>query len=745
MRRFLLIFATLSFLLSRSAFSQEQRPAPPNTVGPNSIAATTQKPRPKIGVALEGGGALGLAHIGVLQWFEDHHIPVDYLAGTSMGGLVGGFYATGKSPKELKEIVEVQNWDVIIGGSTPYEDLSYRRKEDSRDYPNKIVLGLKNGLSLPAGLNSGHQITLLIDRETLAYSQLKSFDELPIPFRCVATDLVSGKEEVFGDGSLQRALRATMSIPGIFSPVRTGEKVYVDGGLVGNLPTSVVRQMGADVVIAVHLETAPAKPEEIQSLFSVLGRSIDVVIRENELRGLSGADLIVNVNLKEFTSMDYPKANTIINQGAQAAGAKQQILSPYSMNDADWADYRKTREARMQSTVPVPQFVKVEGTDPNTAKHMQDFLSPITGKPIEQAKLDRLLTRLTGFGKFDWVGYSMMRDGDKSGLLITVHEKNYAPPYLQLGFEVDGSESGDVSFTTGARVTVQDKFGYRSEWRTDVLFGNTYGISSELYKPLTATSRWFVAPRGSLSDANFKIFSKNDPIAEYRLDNASVGSDFGFSFDRFTEVRVGYEVGYFNAKLRLGTPEFSSVEGRTGHTRFTFLTDHTDDPVIPRRGYKFDALFRFVDTSPGAVENFPSMDVRLGYFQPVSKPGSIFFTAEGGSTFGFNQTGIPQYFLGGPGRLSAYGTNELFGNQYYTFRAGYLHDLFTLPPFVGKKIYATASFELGKMYGFPNESALPFDFAAGVVAQTALGPLFLGGSVGDSGHQKWFFQLGKVF
>ncbi len=237
----------------------------------------------------------------------------------------------------------------------------------------------------------------------------------------------------------------------------------------------------------------------------------------------------------------------------------------------------------------------------------------------------------------------------------------------------------------------------------------------------------------------------NDPLAEYRLDRASIGSDFGFSFDRFTEVRVGYEVGYFNAKLRLGTPEFASVEGRTGDTRFTFLTDHTDDPIIPRRGYKFDTLFRFVDTSPGATENFPSMDMRLGYFQPVSKPGSIFFTAEGGSTFGFNQTGIPQYFLGGPGRLSAYGTNELFGNQYYTFRAGYLHDLFTLPPFVGKKIYATASFEFGKMYGFPNQSAFPCDGAAGIVAQTALGPLFLGGSVGDSGHQKWFFQLGKVF
>src|SRR5437016_9244811 len=172
------------------------------------------RPRPKIGVALEGGGAMGLAHIGVLKWFEEHHIPVDYIAGTSMGGLVGGLYAIGKSPDELQEIVSQQNWDLIIGGKTPYQDLSYRRKEDARDYPTFIQLGLKKGISLPAGLNAGHQISLLIDRETLPYADLKSFDDLPTPYRCVATDLVSGKEVVFSDGSLSQAMRATMSIPG---------------------------------------------------------------------------------------------------------------------------------------------------------------------------------------------------------------------------------------------------------------------------------------------------------------------------------------------------------------------------------------------------------------------------------------------------------------------------------------------------------------------------------------------------
>src|SRR5215472_10011696 len=255
-----------------------------------SSTETAKQTRPRIGVALEGGGALGFAHIGVLQWFEDHHIPVDYIAGTSMGGLVGGLYAPGKSPLELAEIVAAQSWDIIIGGQTPYQDLSYRRKEDARDYPTFIQFGLKKGLSLPAGLNAGHQISLLIDRETLPYADLKSFDELPIPYRCVATDLVSGKEVVFGEGSIPLAMRASMSIPGVFKPVRNGDQVLVDGGLVGNLPTDVVRKMGADIVIAVHLEIAPVRADEIQSLFSVLGRSVDVIIRENELRGLSGAD-----------------------------------------------------------------------------------------------------------------------------------------------------------------------------------------------------------------------------------------------------------------------------------------------------------------------------------------------------------------------------------------------------------------------------------------------------------------------
>src|SRR5437870_9109225 len=213
----------LVMLLVPALLRAQQDAKPPaasaQTPGNAAVADAKRAPgtRPRLGVALEGGGALGLAHIGVLKWFEEHRIPVDYVAGTSMGGLVGGFYAAGMNPDELKTLIEGLDWRKILGDRPLYEDLSFRRKEDRRAYPNSLIFGLRGGLRLPAGLNAGHQIGLIIDRTTLPYDEAPSFDALPTPFRCVATDLVSGKSHIFKDGSLAVALRATMSIPGAFS------------------------------------------------------------------------------------------------------------------------------------------------------------------------------------------------------------------------------------------------------------------------------------------------------------------------------------------------------------------------------------------------------------------------------------------------------------------------------------------------------------------------------------------------
>jgi NTE family protein len=703
------------------------------------------RPRPKIGVALEGGGAMGLAHIGVLKWFEEHRIPVDYVAGTSMGGLVGGFYATGMNPEEMKTLIEGLDWRTILSDRTPYEDLSYRRKEDQRAYPNSLIFGLRGGLSLPPGLNAGHQIGLLIDRVTLPYGQVESFDALPVPFRCVATDLVSRKPYVFRDGSLAVALRSTMSIPGAFSPVRQGDAVYVDGGLLDNLPTDVVRQMGAEIVIAVHLETGEVEAKNIQSLFSVLNHSVRTVLEQNELRGLAQADAIVSVPLSEYTTVDYAKRDAIMQRGYDAAKGRARLLEAFALNEADWEAYLEARRARKRNEVPTPEFIKIEGASEKGEAYAARYLKTFVGKPLDTEKLDEVMTRLTGVGRYDSAGYQLTQHNGQPGLLVQVVEKNYAPPMFQTAFEVDGSQSGNVDFTMGTRFTFMDVAGFRSEWRTDLLLGNTYGAQMELYRPFTAESRWFFAPHADASDTAFPIYEKNDPLADYRTYRINIGGDIGYSFGRFSELRVGYQVGSLNTKLRLGTPQIPAVQGRVGQARLYYLLDLTDDPVIPRRGLRAETDFRWFDRSPGASDGFPSMDLNLGYFQPIAHPASIFLEGEGGTTFGATSTGIPQFFLGGPVRLGAYGQNEFQGNQYYLFRAGYMHDLWTLPPFLGKKVYAVGAYEIGKMYGVTTGSELPDDVAVGFLAETALGPFFIGGSVGDSGHRKWFFQLGRVF
>jgi len=728
MRRIVFIF--LSLLLPGS-LSAQQSSAP--------------RPRPKIGLALEGGGAMGLAHIGVLKWFEEHHIPVDYVAGTSMGGLVGGFYATGMTPDELKTLIDGMDWRKILSDRTPYEDLAFRRKEDQRAYPNSLIFGLRDGLSLPAGLNAGHHIGLLIDRVTLPYDEVPSFDALPVPFRCVATDLVSKKPYVFKDGSLAVALRATMSIPGAFSPVHDGKAVFVDGGLLDNLPTDVVRQMGAEIVIAVHLESAPVEAKDIQSVFSVLNHSVSVVLEENELRSLEQADAVVSVPLTEFRTRDYAKSEQIMKRGYEAANSRARLLEAFALDDADWQEHQKAREARKRSDVPTPQFIEVAGTNAHEATDVTRYVRRFQGKPVNPEKLDEVLTRLTGVGRYDSAGYRLIEKNGRTGLLVDVVEKNYAPPMFQTAFEVDGSQSGNVDFTMGTRFTFMDVAGFRSEWRTDALLGNTYGIQTELFRPFRAESRWFFAPHADASDTTFPIYAKNDPLADYRIYRTNIGGDLGYSFGRFSELRVGYEVGSLNTKLRLGAPIIPSVAGRVGQTRLHYLLDHTDDPVIPRRGFSAETNFRWFDQSPGAKGGFPSMDLKWGYFQPVARSASIYVEGEGGTTFGSSSTGIPQFFLGGPLRLSAYGQNEFQGNQYYLFRAGYLHDLVTLPPFLGKKVYAVGTYEIGKMYGVTARTEFPNDVAAGFLAETALGPFFIGGSVGDSGHRKWFFQLGRVF
>ncbi len=741
------VFTSILFcMMPFCCFGQEKQNASQGEAQSVQTIQASAKRRPKIGVALEGGGALGEAHIGVLKWFEDHHIPVDCIAGTSMGGLVGGLYATGKSADQMHEVVKKTDWPLVLGGQTPFEDLAFRRKEDAREFPNAITIGLKHGPALPPGLNSGHQVNLLIDRETIPYSGVQSFDDLPIPFRCVSTELISGKPYVFQNGSLSEAMRATMSIPGVFAPVRRSNQIFVDGGLVDNLPTDVVRNMGADIVIAVHLQISPASAKDIQSAFSVLGRSVELVIAETEIRGMEGADLIVKADVQKYTTMDYEKSDELVKIGYESAEQKAVLLKVYSLDDVAWAEYLRDKNSRLRTTIGVPQFVKVVGIEGESLTNVQKFLSPLAGKPIDQTALEHYLTRLAGVGRLDSVTYEIIRENGQTGLLITAHEKSYAPPTLRPSFEVNGTQTQDVTFTFGARLTFMDIAGFRSEWRTDFQFGETYGIASDLYRPFQPMGKWFFDPFVNASQTTFQIYHKQDPEGIYRLDRTSGGIDVGYAVSRFSEVRVGYGLGYGSANLRLGTPEFPSYSGRIGSTHARYVMDHADDPILPTAGYIILTNFNFYDSFPNAPQGFPTLEASLQYFQPVLHHDSVFIIATGGSTLGYQKTGTPQFFLGGVGRLSAYGLNELLGNQYFLGRIGYRRKIFTLPTFVGSNVYFTGFGEVGKMYGDPfGAPKLSGDGGVGVIALTAIGPVFIGTSAGDTGHYKWFFQLGRVF
>ncbi len=708
-------------------------------------ARTPSIDRPKIGVVLEGGGALGLAHIGVLQWFEEHRIPIDYLAGTSMGGLVGGLYATGMSAAELQDVVSTIDWSKALDAKTPYPALSFRRKEDQRSFQNNLEFGLRHGFSGPGGLSSGQRITYLFDRVALPYSNLKSFDELPIPFRCVATDLNSGKQYIFDNGPLGEALRATMSLPAIFTPVTNDKSTWVDGGLLNNLPVDVVKKMGADIVIVVHLTASPFRPEGNRSIRSVMQRSISVTIATNELRSLEAADLVVSVDLAGYSSSNYGASTQIIVRGSEAAEKRSQLLSKLALNEAAWQEHLDLRQSRRIRSVPTPAFVQVSGADPRLSRGIENVLASHVGKPLDLDRLEKDIDVISGTGRFTRFSYGMTEVQGRPGLEIRAEEKEYAPPLVNIGFLIDGSELANVRWTTNARITALDVGGFRSEWRTDISAGSTWGLATEYYRPVSATSKWFVAPRLFATNVPFDLYDRSTQIAQYRIGRYGGGADLGFAIDRFSEIRLGYEAGYFRSSLSVGSPVLPAPDGRTGVSSISYRLDKLDSPLVPRTGQSARFRVAWIDAAPGSGRAFPLSEAYIAFIRPVSKRSSVYLQAFGGTTFGHDDTGLPQFFLGGPSQLSAYGTNELRTNQYWLARVGYIYELFNLPPIIGHKGYFTSAYEFGKAYGAPGASRLPNDGSLGLVMETLAGPLFVGGSVGDSGHHRLYFSLGRFF
>jgi len=742
--------ARIGFLLlllsSRLAAGQDLKSEQPNRAQPYQAEdASPAAPARSIGLALSGGGALGLAHIGVLKWLEENHIPVDRIAGTSMGGIIGAMYASGMSPAEIETFAEHLDWEEILLPEPTYRQLSYRRKQDRRDFQIDAPLGLKHGLGGPNGFNPGNGVGLLLDRLFFAESGIASFEDLPIPFRCVATDMLSGDAVVLHDGSLARALRATMAIPGVFTPVKMDGQILADGGMVENIPVEVVRNMGASVVIAVDLRVPLGGPEELESLTGVLSRALSVVILQNERRSLALADAAVIVDTGKFAADDYQRVHDLIRLGYASASAQAKALKAYAMaDDAQWQQYLGTRYARKRQPFNEVKVVTVEGGDSDQDSRIERRLKSSTEGPLDLTKLDTQLFRVAGQGQFDRLGYEGFTQNGVAALRVTAHEKSYGPPFVDLAVNVNGSGVAAFDFSAGARVTFMDVEHYGGEWRNDLLLGSSNLAASEFYQPL-AGSHFFVAPYAFASKLARNAFSGQTRVAVFGDERAGGGFDIGYDSGRRSELRFGYEI--FSGKLAplIGSAGLPSLSGSTGEFRARYVWDGQDSPAIPGAGTRIVANLSRVLQSPGLVHPIDQLEVQTSTFVAFSEKTSLFVAASGGSTFHGSAGQFQLFSLGGPFRLGAYLPSEFVGNHYAYASIGFRRDLYRLPQLVGRKVYWGGWYEAGSAFDNPNSVVIRGTFNLGVIADTIVGPVALAASVSPTGQSRVNFSVGRLF
>ena len=707
---------------------------------------TVVQGRPRIGLVLEGGGALGFAHIGVLEWLEEHHIPVDDLAGTSMGGLVGGLYASGESPTEIEKFVGGIDWSLVLSGQLPFPDLSYRRKEDRLAFPNRLEFGLKHGFTLPNGLNSGSAVGQLLDAAVLPYYNLKSFDDLPIPFRCVSTNIVTGKKHVFSDGSLAQAMRSTMSIPGVFAPVQHGEDIYSDGFAVDNLPVDVARGMGSEIVIAVYLDTGTVNPSTFTSLVGVAGRNLSIMTAANEAPNIADANLLLKVDLSKYTSSDFTMSSEIVPKGYAAAESHAAELEKYALNDADWKAYVEQRNSRRIMHLPEPHFIEVVGVTGSSKADVAAKFQPFVNKPVDTKKIDSSISALEGTGLYASFSYNMVEKGDQTGLLLRPRLKNYGPPFLNLGITLSSNNATDIQFGLGGRATFFDLVGPGSEVRVTGNLGEVAGASGELYKPLAAGSNWFVSPRLYYVHTITAYYSNSSALAEYTEHRNGLGADLGYTFGPKAELRLGEDYQWYGDTLKVGEPIAQAFSLTPFITNINFEYLGQNSALVPTKGTEVSSLYTYYTQRPNATGGFSKWNTSISSFIPVNDKGSIFGTGAGGTSFGATNLGLAGFSLGGPLRLSAYNRGELLGSDYFLAQAGYLYRLAKLNPVFAGDVYATGVYEIGKVWNAEaGTPSLPNDVSVGAIMKTALGPIYGGIAVGDSGHFKWYFGLGRVF
>ena len=710
--------------------------------------ASAQTPRPTIGVAFGGGSARGIAHIGVIQWFEEHHVPIDLAAGTSMGGLVGGAFATGMSAAELRALITGTDWDLMFGSSS-FEFKNIRRKEDARSYPSRLEFGLKRGIVPPTSLNNGQQVDFLLARIAAPYYGLARFDDLPTPFRVVAVDLRAGERVVIHDGLLATALRATMSLPGVFPPVERDGRVLVDGGALDNIPADVVRDMGARTVIAVNVGQAPDDVVDY-SMFGLMGRTVDAMMQSSTRAALKFADLTIAVDVEGFGSLDWRRADDLIARGYAAAEGRRDELMKYRVGDDEWRAWLTAREMRRLTQLPPPAFLTTAGVQPHDAAAVRRVVEPHLNESLDIPALERDLTSLSGLDRYQAIGWRLVQEGRGTGLEIRAQPKVYAPPFLMLGLSIENTTSENFRVQLAARYLTFDVLGSGSELRVDGALGADPNLGASLYRPIVGT-RVFARAMGGGTMRTFNFVSGDTIVAEYRERRLSAQGDLGVNLSRDSEVAGGIQVSRVIDEVRAGDPKLPELSGGEVRAQLRWAFDTQDSAMVPSRGTRAVATLSQTFDSPSVPDaertnrDLTQAEFNVSTFRSFGSRYRAFAVAAAGTSFDDTPLPTRQFTLGYPYLLDAYSVGERRGDHYAVLTLGGMRRVGRLPDFLGGPMFAGLWMENGTAFNSDQNADLKTQFGFGITLDTLVGPILVGASVGVDGEWRTLFGIGRVF
>jgi NTE family protein len=727
------------------------------SLGASTPASGAAGDAPRVCLALSGGGARGLAHVGVLKVLEELRVPIDCIAGTSMGALVGGLYAAGYSPEEIEEQLAAVDWADMYRDRPPRRSLSFRRKDDDRRYLLDFELGVRGGrVVAPSGRITGGKLDLLLRALSLRVVTVERFDDLPVRFRAVATDLATGRRVVLDRGDLPTALRASMAIPGVFSPVSIAGRVLVDGGLVDNLPVDAAREMGADVIIAVDASTVPRLADDLQSLFSVLSQIVTLAGHEDLVNARRAADVLLQPDLTSYAAADFYEFADIVSRGEQEARRLAADLARYTASVDDF-DRRQVQRAAQRPFAVRVDFVRTTGLERVDARYVRGRLRLKPGDTPDPAALNEDLSTLYGLGDFEGITYTRRHDNGRTGVELAFREKTWGPTYLQFGLNAGTDFGSDTAFTLLGNVTRRHINARGAEWRTDLFVGRTLGLVSEFYQPIDWAGRYFVAPQVSVFELGRPLFDQGHRIAQYTSRRYVIGIDGGMQFGRWAEVRLGVRLGTADARARTGAPELPGFDVRVGALVAGGVVDTLDHGVFPTSGSIAEVNLvrelsvlgahaaRADPTGTRVLEPHDRLAFRAIQFVPRGTR-TFFGGLDGGSSLGTELPQIERFRLGGLLSLSGFQEGELSGHHFVSARVGMHQRVARLAPAFGRGIYVGAWLEAASVSERWQDLAARGVIVSGTVllgADTALGPIHLACGIGEGGHRRFYLAFGR--